>query len=84
LQDAACTRYVAGQALSIIGRAVSNPTFLGCPAPAVAMSVLYACRLASGVAPSWPFPLSTMLGMHCPSQLLQPYIQAALQLVMER
>jgi hypothetical protein len=83
LQERASIRYLAGHAFSIMGRAMTSSAFLGCPGSLMAMAVLYASRLASGVSPAWPVMLAMLTGMVCPSDHLQPFIRAALQLLVE-
>lgn len=82
-EDAASTWYVCGKALATVGRAAMSPAFIGCPPSVVAMVVLYACRVAAGVLPSWPAALLSLTGYMEASELLQPYIKAAMQLVLE-
>eukprot|EP00878_Enallax_costatus_P004567 GHUV01004808.1.p1 GENE.GHUV01004808.1~~GHUV01004808.1.p1 ORF type:complete len:696 (+),score=237.48 GHUV01004808.1:1024-3111(+) len=82
-EDAASTRYVCGQALAILGRAAMHPAFIGCPPSVVAMAVLYACRTAAGLLPSWPAALLALTGYSEANDLLQPYVKAAMQLVLK-
>lgn len=82
-EDAASTRHVCGQAFTVIGRAAMHPAFIGCPPSVVAMAVLYTCRAAAGLMPSWPAALLTLTGYSESNDLLQPYIRAAMQLLLE-
>lgn len=79
--DAPSTPLVCGQALVVMNRAVLSPAFVGCPPSVVAMSVLYACRVAAGLLPAWPSALVALTGYTDTSEPLQPYIEAAVQLL---
>jgi hypothetical protein len=77
------TRYVCGQALALAGAAAQSPAFVGCPPSVVAVAVLYACRVAGGLLPAWPVTLAALTGYGETSDVLQPYIKTAMQLLLE-
>lgn len=74
---------VSGQAVALITRAVMAPGFSGCRPSVMATAVLYASRLAAGLLPAWPVMLATLTGYAETDEALQPYIQAAMQLLLE-
>lgn len=82
-EDAAATRYVCGQALAVVCRAAMSPAFVGCPPSVVAVAVLCACRVAAGLLPAWPAALVALTGYSETTDVLQPYVKAAMQLVLE-
>jgi hypothetical protein len=77
------TRYVCGQALALAGAVAQRPAFVGCPPSVVAVAVLYACRVAGGLLPAWPVALAALTGYGETSDVLQPYIKTAMQLLLE-
>ncbi|KAF8072999.1 pentatricopeptide repeat-containing protein [Scenedesmus sp. PABB004] len=81
--DAASTRHVAGQALAVACRAAASPAFVGVPPSVAAVAVLYASRAAAGLLPAWPAALASLTGFPEGSELLAPYVEAAMQLVLE-
>lgn len=82
-RDAAATLQVSGRALALINRAAMVPAFIGCPPSVMAVAVLYASRLAAGLLPAWPGALAALTGYAETHSALQPYIQAAMQLLLE-
>eukprot|EP00879_Flechtneria_rotunda_P003589 GHRR01003824.1.p1 GENE.GHRR01003824.1~~GHRR01003824.1.p1 ORF type:complete len:562 (+),score=207.75 GHRR01003824.1:1417-3102(+) len=81
--DATTSSHVCGQALSVMSKIAMSPLLLGCPPSVVAVAVLYACRMAAGLLPAWPVTLVTLTGYAETNAMLQPYIKAVLQLVLE-
>jgi hypothetical protein len=82
-RDAAAARQASGQAVAIINRAVMAPAFIGARPSIVAAAVLYAARLAAGLLPAWPVALATLTSLPETHPGLQPYTQAAMQLLLE-
>ncbi len=80
-QDPSAIHCVCGAALSAMDRVVASPLFIGCPPSITATAVMYAARVAAGLLPAWPQALLSLVGYHCPSDLLQPYVDAAMQLL---
>lgn len=79
--DATATLQASGRAVALLNRAVVS--FVGCPPSVMAASVLYASRLAAGISPPWPSALVALTGFTETHTALQPYIQAAVQLLLE-
>lgn len=82
-RNAAATLQASGQAVAVINRAALVPAFIGCPPSVMAASVLYAARLGAGLLPAWPVSLAALTGYAETHASLQPFIQAAMQLVLE-
>lgn len=82
-RNATATLQASGQAVALITRAVTVPAFIGCRPSVMAASVLYAARLAAGLMPAWPVALAALTGYAETHAALQPYIQAAMQLLLE-
>lgn len=82
-EDTVSIRHMGGKALATVGRVAMSPAFIGCPPSIVAMVVLYACRVAAGLLPSWPVALLTLTDHIEANEVLQPYVKAAMQLVLE-
>lgn len=81
--ELSATRYVCGQALLLAGAAAQSAAFVGCPPSVVAVAVLCACRVAAGLLPAWPSALAALTGYDESSDVLQPYLKAAMQLLLE-
>ncbi|WIA09188.1 hypothetical protein OEZ85_008599 [Tetradesmus obliquus] len=81
--ELSATRYVCGQALLLAGAAAQSAAFVGCPPSVVAVAVLCACRVAAGLLPAWPSALAALTGYDENSDVLQPYLKAAMQLLLE-
>jgi hypothetical protein len=81
--EPSATRYVCGQALVLAGAAAQSAAFVGCPPSVLAVAVLCACRVAAGLLPAWPTALAALIGYDENSKLLQPYLKAAMQLLLE-
>lgn len=82
-RDMVASTQCCGKAIALLDCAALVPAFAGCPPSVMAVAVLYAARLAAGLLPAWPSALATLTGCAETHAALQPYIQAAMQLLLK-
>lgn len=82
-RDAAASLQASGRAVAVMNNAVLMPAFVGAPPSVMAAAVLYAARLAAGLVPAWPTSLAALTGYAETHAGLQPYIQAAMQMLLD-